>query len=310
MSNISHNLHQQLDRIEKLARSTKFQRFRFNPLHYTYGIFFSKFIYPIFKRGKIVEVFTFFGTKMKVLLPAGTDIYLLGAKSHDSEIRLTRYLINRLESDDLFFDIGSHYGFFSLLAAELIQCLDSVYCFEASAKNYHLLAANCQSKGQIKINHLAVTDHNEVVTFYEFPAAYSENNTLDNTIFTKENWYQQYQPIPIKVEGRTVSSICQGMGKTPTIIKIDVEGAESAVIAGMADLFAQKKFPEIIMEYWIDPNRNASHQCAIKQLESVGYQFNVINNRGQLSKVDDVRQHFSDVTDESDNLVLVHNAGL
>lgn len=75
---------------------------------------------------------------MNIALPASTDIYLTGGKSHDSEIRLAKFLIKNLNQGDNFVDIGAHYGYFTLLGAHLVGKGGRVF-FEPGKSTYSLL---------------------------------------------------------------------------------------------------------------------------------------------------------------------------
>lgn len=101
----------QLSEVEKIASSSKIRRLLDNPYKYLYAILFRQLAYSRKKREVIKTTTLFYGKKMKVALPASTDIYLTGGKSHDSEIRLARFLIQNLSGEEHFLDIGAHYGY-------------------------------------------------------------------------------------------------------------------------------------------------------------------------------------------------------
>ena len=295
---------EKLNRIELLSKSSKIGRLIADPFRYLYATTYAHLLYPILKRGQLVHFKTFFESEMQAYLPAGTDIYLLGAKSHDSEIRLTRFLIHQLKDGDIFFDIGSHYGFFSLLASKLVGFKGKVHAFEASKKNFQLLKNNCQSVNHIQTHHCAITDKDQTVTFYEFPLMHSENNTLDTSVFKQENWYQNQRAVPIEVQGISLASFCETMSIQPSIIKIDVEGAELQVIRGMLELFKQKISPIIIMEFWMNPKTNQGQSQAIALMREFGYNSYLIDHTGTISSIADLNQLYLKKNMESDNLVF------
>src|SRR5690606_1029921 len=106
--------------VEKIAHKTKLGRLIHNPYKYLYALLFRKFIYPISKQKKEMTTDIFSGGQMRIALPASTDIYLTGGKSHDSEIRLARLMMQELTAESVYIDIGAHYGYFSIIAAECI----------------------------------------------------------------------------------------------------------------------------------------------------------------------------------------------
>jgi len=113
-----YSLQDQFEKVENLAKGSKLRRLLQNPSKYIFAIFARKVIYPLFKRGIKQKTKLFFGKKITVTLPAGSDIYLTGGKAHDSEIRLTKFILKNLAQDDVFIDVGAHFGFFTRLASE------------------------------------------------------------------------------------------------------------------------------------------------------------------------------------------------
>ena len=77
---------------ERAARGSHLQRLAFARGRYVLGMIHSKLLYPLGVRRLKRNAPLFFGGAMEVGLPAGLDLYLLGAKSHESEIRLARFL--------------------------------------------------------------------------------------------------------------------------------------------------------------------------------------------------------------------------
>ena len=79
-------------RSEKKARASRLNRFFRNPLLYTSLLTYRYILFPFLKKDVYATAIPFYGFKMKILLPSGTDILLNGIKSHDSEIRLSKFL--------------------------------------------------------------------------------------------------------------------------------------------------------------------------------------------------------------------------
>ncbi len=292
-----------LQKRETLAKASKWSRLLNNPAKYVNGQLFSKLIYPLNKKGKLVSADTFFGSPMQLLLPAGMDIYLLGAKSHDSEIRLTRFLIKNLKAGDSFLDVGAHYGFYSLLAAHLCGKDGRVMSIEASEAIYQILQKNLKSQNNIELFHLAAHEENSHISFFEFPILFSEYNTIHPEQFEKEKWYQKNQPKEVKVPSKRLDSFTQEHNFLPHIIKIDVEGAEDKVINGLSELL-QAASPILAMEYLGGKRANKAHQESIKQLLKYGYEAHIIQADGSLHKTADPDQHLLIQEMDSDNIIL------
>lgn len=219
------NLIRKLDRVERIASASKFKRMLVHPFKYMNAIIFREVIYKQKKVEKKVLSKTFFDTEMKLLLPSSTDIYLTGGKSHDSEIRLAKFLINKLGSEDSFVDVGAHYGYFTLLGSKLVGNNGKVYSFEASPTTYRILYENTCHKSNIRALNLAISDEVSIIQFYEFPNLYSEYNTLDVNQFEDESWFSEYKPNEVSIQSVILDDFLSDEKVKPKIFKIDVEGA-------------------------------------------------------------------------------------
>ncbi|MFN7115395.1 MAG: FkbM family methyltransferase [Saprospiraceae bacterium] len=240
---------------------------------------------------------------MQIVLPASTDIYLTGGKSHPSEVRLARFMIQHLVAGDTFMDIGAHFGYFTLLASVLVQDQGKVYAFEASKSTFQLLQKNVNIYSNIKAYHQAVSNNTEKLLFYQFPVLYSEYNSMDISQFEQENWFQKFKPEQIEVPATTINHLLLKENITPKIIKIDVEGAEDKVMEGAQEALQQQN-PYIVLEY-LEPSRhNAAHRKAVSMLQQIGYQVNIINENGDLILCNDIEQHLAKEKLDSDNIVL------
>ena len=97
---------EQIKQVEKIASASKIQRMLVHPFKYLFAILHRKLVYP-FKGSMSIKTTTFFEEEMHLLLPASTDIYLTGGKSHESEIRLAKFMIHNLVKGDCFVDVGA-----------------------------------------------------------------------------------------------------------------------------------------------------------------------------------------------------------
>ena len=122
-----------IDKMESYAIKSKFYRLLVTPRKYILGILYRGIYYKLTQKGVLKNVKTFWGDNIQVLLPSSMDIYLIGGKTHNSEIRLAKFYINNLLENDDTLDIGSHIGYFSLLSSFIVKkCYKSVtviFCF-------------------------------------------------------------------------------------------------------------------------------------------------------------------------------------
>lgn len=293
-----------LRRVEQLAALSKLGRLLRRPGPYLYAIGFRLLRYPRTKRGVAQQARTFFDVPMTVVLPAGTDIYLTGGKSHDSEIRLARFLIQYLAPGSVFADVGAHFGYFSLLAARLVGAAGQVLAFEASRATYAVLAANVASVPTVRARQCAVSDAPGTLAFYEFPTNYNEYNSLTIEQFAQESWFKDEPPTKIEVPAVTLDDCFPATATPPHVIKIDVEGAEFQVISGATALL-RRAAPLVVLEY-LEPRRhNAAHRQAAALLAELGYQSHRISSEGLLVACPDLEAYLLATNSDSDNFVFV-----
>ena len=299
------HLLRQIKQVEKIAQASKIQRMLSHPIKYLFAILHRKLIYP-FSGSITTKSTTFFGEDMHLLLPASTDIYLTGGKSHESEIRLAKFLIHNLTKGDCFVDVGAHYGYFTLLASKLVGGTGAVHSFEAASTTYAMLEKNSAAKENIKYYHKAIADQKGHITFYEFPNLYSEYNSIDIKQFKDNSWFSKLSPQQVSVETVDLSSFLSQKRLSPKLIKIDVEGAELKVIKGIVH-YLQQHTPLIAMEYLKSERNNVVHQQADKLLSSLGYTYSIINTDGLLVECEDIDAYLVSHQLESDNIVFCKN---
>ena len=304
LSLLTSDLLQQLRRVERLAALPKIGRLLRLRGRYLYALGFRLLRYRRTKKGVARQAMTFFNTPMTIVLPASTDIYLTGGKSHDSEIRLARFLIQHLAPGAVFADVGAHFGYFSLLAAQLVGAAGQVVAFEASAATYAVLAANVAAVPTVAAHHCAVSDTQERLSFYEFPVHYNEFNSLDIKQFAEEKWFKNEHPTKIEVPATTLDSFFTPAARPPAIIKIDVEGAEFKVIRGGTGLL-RRAAPAVVLEYLEPKRHNTGHQQAAALLAELGYQAHRISPAGLPIACPDVDAYLLAQGIDSDNFVFM-----
>ena len=159
-----------------------------------------------------------------------------------NENGLTRFFIRTLRSDDVFYDIGANYGFYTALAQECITN-GEVHAFEPGRSVF----AYVQQLGRSRtfLNNTAVSNSNGDVQFFDSYASNSSGkSTLSPNIASSSLGYYKTSTI----QSVTLDTYCN-THTAPTILKIDVEGAEPDVLAGGTQLFA-KHSPVVAVELW------------------------------------------------------------
>lgn len=230
---------------------------------------------------------------MTVMLPAGTDLYVFGAKTHRSELQLTRYLMQSIRPNQVYFDVGAHVGFYSLLAQHLGA---NVEAFEPTPATFALLKRNTADAPNIRTWNVAVSDRDEVISFYVHDVAHSENNTTNAAAKARN-------ALEVTVQGVRLDAFAERQDVRPDYVKIDVEGGEVAVLRGMTGLLAAAA-PTVILEYI--PAQRAEYLDGLALLEAHGYQAYRILDGGALDRVTDWGA--LDAAVDSTNLVFQKSA--
>ncbi len=298
-------LEAKLTRVAQLAQASRWRRLWHTPGRYAYALGFREWVYPRTHRARPALATTFFGLPMRVLLPAGTDLFLLGAKTHASELQLARVLLRWLRPGATFVDVGAHFGYFTLLAARLVGPAGRVVAFEAAHGTHAVLAHNTRAQSTVLALHQALSDAPGTVSFFEFPVLYGEFNALNVDQYRHEPWYAQAQPTETHVAATTLDAVAEHLGLVPAVIKIDVEGAEDQVLHGARRTLGGAQSPLVVMEYLAPDRANASHRRAAAQLVALGYQPHAADDAGQLSPCADLEAHLKALGEDSTNFYFV-----
>lgn len=145
---------------------------------------------------------------------------------------LQQFLTNHLRPGMVFYDVGAHIGFFSLLAARLVGREGKVFSFEAAPENVNRLMENARRNGfeQITIVPAAVWKECRQLRFQR--ASDDSSRNTGRVVLT-----QAAAPELIEVEAVTLDHFAQ-QHLFPQVIKIDVEGAEVEVLEGAQKILA------------------------------------------------------------------------
>ncbi|HEX2446283.1 MAG TPA: FkbM family methyltransferase [Vicinamibacterales bacterium] len=166
-------------------------------------------------------------------------------------------------------DVGANWGYFTLLAASLIGSQGRVVALEPEPRLFQLLDEN------VRLNDLSQ------VTAIRAAATDRSNVTLPLLSFDESscNWgVSSIAPALAgetrEVDGRSLDGLMTELGLgTIDVVKIDVEGHELAVLAGMAAGLAANRYRRLIIEWHptILPAPHAAMTDAFGGLTHAGY---------------------------------------
>lgn len=179
-------------------------------------------------------------------------------------------LVKRLvKKGDTVLDVGANIGYYTLIFAKLVGKNGKVYAFEPDIDNFRLLQKNVRinnHKNVITINK-AVGDYNKKIRLYR-----SKENMGNHKIYDDHSSRDS-----IEVKMMTLDKF---KNRKIDFIKIDVEGAEPAVIKGGKNLFLKNK-PIIFTEFYplLINQFGTDWKKYLRDLSSLEFEFYLINEK-------------------------------
>ncbi len=221
-----------------------------------------------------VEATTRFGDRFACALPdfIQTYLYLFGIWEPD----ITAFMRRRLSPGDTFVDVGANIGYHTLLATRVLAGTGRVVAIEASPAIFGLLRANLAANGAQAVRPVnkAAAESSGTIRVYHGP---EKNIGLSTTVgdrgFAAE----------AEVESAPLADLLEpGETSTTRLVKIDVEGAEDAVLRGMTRwLETCPAEVEIVLElsprWWRDP-RQTPRQVLQPLLDAGFHVYEIGNN--------------------------------
>ena len=157
------------------------------------------------------------GARMQIDLSC-EKYYWLGTH----EVAVQAALCERTCAGGVAYDIGAHAGFFSLLLSRLVGPLGNVLAFEPEPANAARLVANLAANDATNVEvHVAAVSN--AVSTQHFAR---HESSLEGALAQDDDG----RSAPVTTT--TIDAIVSGGAPAPSIMKIDVEGAEGRVIAG------------------------------------------------------------------------------
>ena len=145
-------------------------------------------------------------------------------------------------------DVGAHIGYHSLAFAALVGPEGQIVAFEPNPYNRERFQMNLKRNQdlakRISLFDCALTDSNGKVAFKfsaEVDNGQSSGSHLSSAVLPEsEKFYQSFKHC--RVQAITADTLIRkDLAPSPSVIKIDVEGAEFAVLKGSSNLLATKK---------------------------------------------------------------------
>ena len=152
----------------------------------------------------------------------------------------SRLLLDSLQPGAVFLDVGANLGYFSLLAADRVGPTGKVLAIEPDPANFLLLQRSVAHNGLsaiVKPYRVALSDRDDEARLY-----LSEDNFGDHQVFATD---ESRESLPVTL--RRGADLLGGLGVWLDLVKIDTQGSEYGVVAGLLPLLVRCR-PRLIVE--------------------------------------------------------------
>jgi FkbM family methyltransferase len=196
------------------------------------------------------------------------------------EPHLSEYIFRHLRPGDVFWDIGAHAGYHTLVAALAVGSSGRVVAVEPDPDHCAILREQMALNGvrQCDIVEAAVSDHEGILTLMRQDAD-SRTNALSDLTQTGE---------PIQVRGITLDALAEQY-PAPNLVKIDIEGAETLALPAAKAFFFGKSRP---LRLIVATHGEIAKRVCIHTLEANGYRLNTRDNDTVTLFADDAEKIF------------------
>lgn len=217
---------------------------------------FSKRIFDFFGRVLPIPQAIVRGIPIKIMIPLNQVGVYNTFKNWETREPEVLDWIDGFEPGCTFFDVGASFGTETLYAALKKNGPDKIVSFDLSLESSFNLTYNISLNNIKNVDQyfLALSDTMKIITFEE-PTQY---------YFVKGR--EKYESIPFNALSISMDKFIEMSLLLPDYIKIDVDGAEQSIIAGMSETLRNKKLKSVVVEV-----SDKSESAIIEFLEKAGF---------------------------------------
>jgi FkbM family methyltransferase len=216
---------------------------------------------------------------------------------------VTEIVKKHIKKGSIVVDIGANVGYYTLLFASLVGKEGKVFAFEPNHNNFVLLKKNVEMNNYQNIvsEPIAISDRSGKTKLY------LSLNPADARIYQSDDCPKYVEVITTCLDDRFID-----YNGLIDFIKMDVQGAEGAIIRGMPNLLKKNKNVKILTEF--SPSLlNKSDMKPIEFLKLlVNHGFNLYDLNEKKMEVeptgiDELIKNYPPEKDDYTNLLLVKN---
>jgi FkbM family methyltransferase len=171
---------------------------------------------------------------LRIDLADSRPSYVLGT----AELGLQQFMVDHVRPGGVFYDLGANVGYFTLIAARLVGAEGHVRAYEPLPTNAAALRRSVALNGLSNVTVIEAAVASAVGTASFQPGPTGQDGRLGAG--------------DLEVQTRAVDADVQDGAPPPSVVKIDVEGAEHDALLGMRATLTEHR-PVIVCEMHDDP---------------------------------------------------------
>ncbi len=278
---------------EQFNNSSPFLRFISNPV-----LFFKEKNY--FKKIRTNQVTgldkfeTFWGTTLLLPVKIGAEFIRFGIPKDKKTIELTRFLLNRLNPGDVFIDAGAGFGYYTALAANIMNNEGIIFSAEASKEIFDHFTKNIEGLTVVRpINRALHFNDNEELKFFENSAEKHSLNSLNPSIKAEETKETLVQSS--RIDSLLPFFLLSAKGLSPKanyFVNIGCIGSDKEILEGFSKFLEN---PELKGRIFIIFNNDLDNITA-EFLSINGFRPHFVSKKGTLSALSGNKSTMTELT--------------
>jgi len=211
------------------SQGSRIQRIQKQPIKLLFSKILEQIALISHKAFKI-NITTFWGEKMLVIIPETVSGSL--CRYGFFEEGLTKMILDYLKPGMTFFDIGAHFGYYTLLGSFIVGHEGKVHAFDPTPSTFDILETNSSKKPNVVINNLAVASKRNKILINDYGVRYSSFNSVYNARLPK-NIISKLNTKRYEIQAISIDEYVEDKNLKPDFIKIDAESSEYEILLGM-----------------------------------------------------------------------------
>lgn len=195
---------------------------------------------------------------------------------------VTRALLRLVRPGQRVIEVGANVGWYSLLLAAGVGPTGDVTAFEANPRVVELLQRTLAANGygRVRVVPLAVADAPGRRTLHRLARQQGSSSLYPFTDAELAVWYDT--ATPLAVDATSLDAFLGADSRPVDLVKIDAEGAEPLILAGMTRLLARSPQVQIVLEFLPAVLARAGHDpgAFLQSLVQQGFRLHAIDRRG------------------------------